>query len=119
MPSRTTAPAWRGEFLRELARTGSVAAAAEAVGIDRSSAYQLRGRNPAFAASWDRAMADARAVLGQVQDGQAHDGQAQGEQGPGGDGADSGAGDGAGGRPRLRLRGDECVRASKAGRPCR
>ena len=55
MPKPRTAPAWRRAFLRELARTGSVAAAAAKVGIDRSSAYQARKRNPAFLLSWDRA----------------------------------------------------------------
>lgn len=84
-----TPPAWRRSFLRELARSGSVALAAEKVGIDRSSAYQTRRRNPAFAASWDRAVADARARL--VEDGPSE---------------------------RVRLRDDECVRASKDGKPC-
>ena len=84
-------PAWRRAFLRELARSGSVALAAEAVGIDRSSAYQVRRRNPAFAASWERALAAARAQLGEAA-----------------------AGDPA----TLRLRSDEVVRASKAGKPC-
>jgi hypothetical protein len=90
MPRPNTAPAWRAAFLRELARGGSVALAAAAVGIDRSSAYQVRKRNAAFAASWERALASARGVLRQARD----------ERGP------------------LRLRDDECVRASKAGRPC-
>lgn len=63
MTKPRTPPAWRRAFLRELARSGSVAMAAESCGIDRSSAYQLRRRNPAFAASWDRALATARARL--------------------------------------------------------
>jgi hypothetical protein len=84
-----TAPAWRRAFLRELARGGSVALAAGKVGIDRSSAYQARERNAAFAASWERALATARAGL---------------------------AGDAPAALPRLR--GDEVVRASKAGKPC-
>lgn len=58
-----TAPAWRRAFLRELSRGGSVALAAEKVGIDRSSAYQARRANAAFAVSWERALADARARL--------------------------------------------------------
>ncbi len=57
------APTWRRAFLRELARCGSVALAAERCAIDRTSAYQLRKRNPAFAASWDRALATARENL--------------------------------------------------------
>lgn len=56
-------PPWRRAFLRVLARCGSVALAAEHCGIDRTSAYQYRKRNPAFAASWDRALATARARL--------------------------------------------------------
>src|SRR5688572_14333359 len=56
-------PVWRRAFLRELARTGSVKLAADKCGIDRTSAYQLRKTNPAFAASWDRALATARARL--------------------------------------------------------
>lgn len=88
MAASRSAPAWRAAFLRELARSGSVTLAAAAVGIDRSSAYQTKKRNAAFAASWERALARARAELGE------------------------------GGRPVLRLRDDEVVRASKAGRPC-
>jgi hypothetical protein len=93
MAASNTAPAWRRGFLRELARSGSVALAADRAEIDRSSAYQARKANPAFAASWDRALAAARGRL---------------------------AGDGAQeerDRP-PRLRGGEVVRASKAGRPC-
>jgi len=62
--TKSTSPRWRRAFLRELARSGSVALAAERCGIDRSSAYQLRKRNPAFARSWERAQAAARASLG-------------------------------------------------------
>src|SRR5690606_34104388 len=64
MAGKKTAPAWRRVFLRELARGGSVALAARACGIDRSSAYQARRRNAAFAASWERALERARARLG-------------------------------------------------------
>lgn len=67
-----------------------MALAAEKVGIDRSSAYQVRKRNAAFAASWERAQTTARARLA--------------ERGAPGE--------------RARLRADEVVRASKAGRPC-
>jgi hypothetical protein len=94
---RPSAPPWRGLFLRELGRTGSVAAAADRAGIDRSSAYQLRRRNPAFAASWGRAKAAAVARFG-----------AANKAGRAGEPA----------RASLRLRGDETVRASGAGRPC-
>ena len=63
MPEPKPAASWRRAFLRALARCGSVALAAERCGIDRTSAYQYRKRNPAFAASWDRALATARARL--------------------------------------------------------
>lgn len=98
--THSPAPAWRSVFLRELARTGSVAAAADRAGIDRSSAYQLRRRNPAFAASWDRAQTAAVERIG----------------------ADAGEGGASraarGDRGALRLRGHETIRASRAGRPC-
>jgi molybdenum-dependent DNA-binding transcriptional regulator ModE len=64
MARSQAAPAWRRAFLRELARGGSVALAAGKVGIDRSSAYQAYKGNPAFAASWDRALERAREALG-------------------------------------------------------
>jgi hypothetical protein len=118
MAKSETAPPWRRAFLRELARSGSVALAAEKAGIDRTSAYQVRRRNAAFAASWDRAVEHARAELAAV--GLAHPRplpQAGGELSaravplpP--------AGGVRGGRGTLRLRGDECVRASKVGKPC-
>jgi hypothetical protein len=92
-------PPWRRAFLRALARGGSVALAAHTVGIDRSSAYQARKSNPAFAASWERALADARLALS---------GAGQGPAGPEADDR----------RRPLRLRDDEVVRGSKAGRPC-
>jgi hypothetical protein len=115
MTASNTAPAWRRAFLRELARSGSVALAAEKCGIDRSSAYQARGKNPAFAASWDRALAAARERLSaSPAPAQAHPQplpQAGGESAvplpPAG-----------GGRGGPKLRGDQVVRASKAGRPC-
>jgi hypothetical protein len=91
MARRTAAPAWRRAFLRELARSGSVALAAQAVGIDRSSAYQARKGNAAFATSWERALERARETLSPEAD--------------------------AGERP-PRLRDDEVVRASRAGKPC-
>ena len=94
------APAWRRAFLRELARSGSVALAAAKVGIDRSSAYQVRKRNAAFAASWERALETARERL---------DSEAQVRPVGRAEGARKGT---------LRLRDDEVVRASKDGKPC-
>lgn len=117
MASTQTAPAWRRAFLRELARSGSVALAAQKCGIDRTSTYQARKKNPAFAASWDRALETARERL-------ASDlvspcgGRDLGQ--PGGT-PEAPACAGAHmvsrqGRPKLRA--DEIVRSSKAGRPC-
>ena len=63
MARASTAPAWRRAFLRELARSGSVALAAQKCGIDRTAPYRVRRRNAAFAASWDRALATARTGL--------------------------------------------------------
>ena len=125
MPSPHTPPAWRRAFLRELARTGSVAAAARAVGIDRSSAYQARRRNAAFAASWARAVEAAResfetalrdggcaASSGPPQDDPSRRALRQARDAPQDERKRGG------GRSVLRLRADECVRASKDGRPC-
>ena len=60
MARPTTPPAWRRPFLRELARTGSVKLAAELCAVDRKTPYAARRGNPAFAASWQRALATAR-----------------------------------------------------------
>jgi len=55
-------PRWTGakmaEFLRELAATHSVSAAAQAVGMSRQSAYRLRTRlrGKAFDRAWDAAL---------------------------------------------------------------
>jgi hypothetical protein len=120
MPTATTPSQWRRTFLRELGRGGSVALAAEACGIDRSSAYQLRRRNAAFARSWDRALEAARERLG------------AGDRSP--SRSRKGLGEGptsahaqtlprplpqeGGESKRLRLRDDQVIRSSKSGRPC-
>ena len=133
MARSQAAPPWRRAFLRELARSGNVAAAAEKAGIDRSSAYQVRRRNAAFAASWERAVGafgDTLAASG----GGVGAGEIPADVGGGGPDprpcSESRAsehplpqGGGVTGAPpprrdKLRLRDDECVRASKAGRPC-
>src|SRR3990170_3697240 len=92
------APAWRRAFLRELARSGNVALAVEKCGIHHTNGYRERAKNPAFAASWDRALAAARERLG-----------------PGGSQAHPRPLPQAGGesrRPRPKLRANEIVRAS-------
>jgi hypothetical protein len=115
MATDTAPPGWRQAFLRELGRSGSVALAAEKGGIDRSSAYQLRKRNAAFAESWNRALEAARTSL------------AEGDRSP--TGSHEGPGEGepgdrsrtlprARGERRVRLRDAEVIRSSKTGRPC-
>ena len=118
MANERTPPRWPRVFLRELARGGSVALAAETCGIDRSSAYQLRGRNPAFAASWDRALEAARERL------------SEGDQSPSRVRERPGEGESsppdslprplpqAGGEMNAKLRDNQVIRSSKAGRPC-
>ena len=62
VPLRARADGWsearQCEFLAQLYVTGSVAAAAGAVGMARASAYRLRDRKGAesFAAMWDRVL---------------------------------------------------------------
>ena len=46
-------------FLKALARSGKVAAAARSVGMSRQAAYRLRARAPGFAKFWDMAMEEA------------------------------------------------------------
>lgn len=52
---------WRRKFLSGLARTANARLAAEMAGVDHSTAYQLRQRDPGFAADWVRARAWGRA----------------------------------------------------------
>ena len=136
MATSKRAPAWRRVFLRELARGGSVALAAEACGIDRSSAYQARKRNAAFAASWERALETARARLGAEVAGAAGSPSRLREgSGVGADGdegglrahpqplglrpvSDSPQAGGEGKRARPILRANEVIRSSKKGRVC-
>jgi len=49
-------PRWTIPFLRALARTGDVRAAAEDAGIDHSTAYARRRAHGEFAAAWDEAL---------------------------------------------------------------
>lgn len=46
---------WRKRFLAGLARTANARLAARMAGVDHSTAYQLRQRDPGFAADWVRA----------------------------------------------------------------
>ena len=56
----------KARFLAELAKAGSVAAAALALGIDRSNAYKWRRADSSFAAAWDDALLEAAEHLEQV-----------------------------------------------------
>lgn len=47
---------WRPRFLTELAETCNVSAACEIVGVGRSTAYDARDSDEAFAAEWDSAI---------------------------------------------------------------
>ncbi len=51
---------WRAAFLRALARLGNVRAAAEAAGVDASTAYSHRKGDERFAARWDAAREKAK-----------------------------------------------------------
>ncbi len=55
--------AWRAGFLAALARGGSVKGAARAAGVDRTSAYEARKRDPDFAARWAAALAEGHGRL--------------------------------------------------------
>lgn len=67
--ARTRHDGWTADrqrqFLQVLSVTGTVDAAARAVGMSRVSAYKLRQRPGAesFASAWDRALAEGRAML--------------------------------------------------------
>jgi hypothetical protein len=128
MAKSRTPPAWRRPFLRELARSGSVKLAADKCGIDHTTPYQARRKNPAFAASWERALATARERLSPCPSmppaaslriscreaaGRDLGQQDAAPEAPACAGAHEGSG-----QVRPKLRDDEIVRASKAGRPC-
>lgn len=52
--------AWRRPFLHALSRTGNVRLAAEAAGVDYTTAYALRKRDGRFAGAWERALGRAK-----------------------------------------------------------
>ena len=58
-----TSPRARKRFLDALATGLSVSAAASAAGIGRQTAYDLRNRDPDFAAAWDDALEAGTDVL--------------------------------------------------------
>lgn len=57
-------PGWRADFLTALGQWGSVKHAAAAVGVDRTTAYEARKRDPDFAARWAAALAEGCGRLG-------------------------------------------------------
>jgi hypothetical protein len=61
MAARPKARIWRKVFLRALARTGNVRAAAAEAGVDPGTAYDHRAKDAGFAKAWDAALAKARA----------------------------------------------------------
>ena len=50
---------WQASFLTALRQTGNISAAAREAGVARSRCYDLRRRNPDFAASWEDALEEA------------------------------------------------------------
>jgi hypothetical protein len=52
---KAVAGLWRKRFLSALARTANAKLSAEMAGVDHSTAFGLRKRDPAFAAAWVRA----------------------------------------------------------------
>ena len=50
-------------FLRHLRATGNVSTSARVAGKSPSSAYELRDRDPIFAANWDNALRESRLRL--------------------------------------------------------
>jgi hypothetical protein len=54
---------WQNVFLRELARTGVVAAACKKAKVERSTAYNRRKLDPQFAGAWDEALEVATEML--------------------------------------------------------
>lgn len=51
--------AWQDRFIEIFAMSLNIALAAQGAGIDRTTAYRERHRNPTFAAAWDDAKAAA------------------------------------------------------------
>lgn len=61
--TRITAPDWYETFLGVLANTGNVTLAAQQCGIDRTTPYVWKGKDPDFARQWDSAMEGAGDLL--------------------------------------------------------
>ena len=61
MAGKRKTPLWRQTFLRALARTGNVRAAAFEAGVDKVTAYNHRRKDAGFAGKWEGALAKAKA----------------------------------------------------------
>lgn len=62
MAARSKPQIWRNVFLRALARTGNVRAAAVEAGVNSETAYNHRAKDPAFAKAWAAAAAKGKAA---------------------------------------------------------
>lgn len=67
-------PRWAKPFLAALRETGNVRAACDAVGIERSTAYDRKNSNPDFEKAWGKALDDAADLLEQEARRRAHEG---------------------------------------------
>ncbi|WP_051244128.1 hypothetical protein [Thalassobaculum salexigens] len=63
MPAQIWTPARRAKFLKKLAETGNVSAAARAAKASRSRAYQLKTEDAGFAEEWSEALEMATDAL--------------------------------------------------------
>jgi hypothetical protein len=57
------APVWEKAFLSKLSKEGNVSAACHAAKISRSTAYERKESDPAFAARWQEALDEAADLL--------------------------------------------------------
>jgi hypothetical protein len=64
--NRTPAEGWQKRFLDHLRETGNVRRSCEAASVARSWAYDLREKDPAFAAEWKLAALDAADLIEEV-----------------------------------------------------
>lgn len=54
---------WKKDFLAALRNTANVKLSCTAVGIERSTAYRARDKDPSFAAGWEEALSEAADAL--------------------------------------------------------
>lgn len=63
LPTPKKARDWKPAFLAEFSRSGNVKLACEAAEVHRSTPYDARGSDEAFAAAWDEAEQDSADLL--------------------------------------------------------